>query len=320
MKTCPRCHKIYTDHNLNFCLEDGATLVLSGAPDAATVSSAQGDPTIVQQVPSTAPQGWNLQPQNPVPAKKGSKTWVWVLLILGMVVLVCGGGLVGLLVYIASQTPTVTTVSNTAPGNSSTRTTSNSSTTTSVSTTGRNDLQTVNFDRLVQEFSTYGNTAVREGEFVMSGKQKRFYYAIACPKEYTTEKSDTRVSLRNIDSESTDLGYGLIFHSDIRPLQKGYAFLIDTMKRRYRVVNHLPQKENTVVSWTKSTAINEGSEENVLEVRDLDDKIELYINGTMVTSIRNVHGYAGGVAGLYTGDDIDIGFRNFEIRRSSGKL
>ncbi|CAN5249850.1 hypothetical protein BH20ACI2_BH20ACI2_11570 [soil metagenome] len=40
---------------------------------------------------------------------------------------------------------------------------------------------------------------------------------------------------------------------------------------------------------------NTYADDNLLEVRDLDDKIELYINGTMVNSIRNAHGYPNGV-------------------------
>ena len=66
---------------------------------------------------------------------------------------------------------------------------------------------------------------------------------------------------------------------------------------------------------SNSDAIKGGTAENVLEVRDLTDKIELYINGTMVTSIKNVYGYAGGVPGLYSGDGVKIAFKNLEISK-----
>ena len=152
-------------------------------------------------------------------------------------------------------------------------------------------------------------------ELVMGSIQKRYYYVLVAPDKFKTEAADTSVTVRNINNASSSLGYGLIFHSNPTPLQQDYAFLIDTKRKKYQVVHHEPQKETSVVGWTTSSAIKLGSEENVLEVRDLDDKIELYINGTMVTSIKNVYGYSGGVAGLYSGDGVKIGFKNLEIRK-----
>ena len=69
------------------------------------------------------------------------------------------------------------------------------------------------------------------------------------------------------------------------------------------------------MAWTGSDAIRDGSQENTLEVRDLSDKIELYINGKMVNSIKNVFGYAGGVCGLYSGDGVKIAFKDLQIRK-----
>jgi len=176
-------------------------------------------------------------------------------------------------------------------------------------------MESVDLEPWVKEFSAYGNTEFTNGEFIMSSKKKGFYYVLVAPEEYKTEKADTRVTLRNVDNAAGSLGYGLIFHSNPTPLQQGYAFLIDTKKKKYRVVHHEPQSEKSVVSWTSSPAIKEGAEENVLEARDLDDKIELYINGTMVTSIKNVYGYSGGVPGLYAGDGVKVAFKNLEIRK-----
>ena len=149
----------------------------------------------------------------------------------------------------------------------------------------------------------------------MGSKQKGYYYVLAAPDDYKTEDANTSVTVRNIDDASSSLGYGLIFHSNPTPLQQDYAFLIDTKRKKYHVVHHEPQKESSVVSWTSSDAIKGGTAENVLEVRDLTDKIELYINGTMVTSIKNIYGYAGGVPGLYSGDGVKIAFKNLEIRK-----
>ena len=156
---------------------------------------------------------------------------------------------------------------------------------------------------------------MKDDELLMGSKQKGFYYVLVAPDEYGTDDADTRVTLRNVDNASGSLGYGLIFHSSPTPLQQDYAFLIDTKRKKYRVVNHAPQKESSVVNWTTSSAIKDGSAENTLEVRDMDDKIDLYINGTMVTSIKNTFGFAGGVPGLYSGDGVKIAFKDFEVRK-----
>lgn len=327
MKICPRCQKTYTDDNLNFCLEDGSVLSAMSQPAAPpdTIHMPQVPTQAQQQVPTGQPSGqpgWNMGAQQPYsmqPPKKSSKAWIWVLLILGVVVLLCGGGFAGLL-FLGSQveksnTATTNSDSKTTTSNSSKTFSSNSNTSTSTSTSTRTDLETVDMKRLVQEFSAFGNTELTGGEFFMSSKQKGYYYAICATDEYTTEKSDTRVTVRNVDSASGSMGYGLIFHSDPKPLQQGYAFLIDTKRKKYRVVRHIPKDEKTVINWTTSAAIKEGGEDNVLEVRDLDDTIELYINGTKVNSIRNQYGYSGGVAGLYSGDGVKAGFKNFEIRK-----
>ena len=327
MKICPRCQKTYVDDNLNFCLEDGSVLAQAAAFEPPTAFA--NPPRITQpqpkmqsqpssQAPWTTPQQFSMQPP-----KKSSKTWVWVLLILGVVVLLCGGGFVGFLAYVGSQAnkvaniDTPTTRGTPLPGNKNSNTAANTATTTSTtsSTSSRTDLETVDLSDWVKEFSIYGVTEYTGGEFIMSSKKKGFYYVLVAPETYQTDDADTRVTLRNVDNATGNLGYGLIFHSNPTPLQQDYAFLIDTKRKKYRVVHHEPQNEKSVVTWTTSPAIKEGSAENTLEARDLDDKIELYINGTMVTSIKNIYGYAGGVPGLYSGDGVKVAFKNLEIRK-----
>lgn len=312
MKICPRCQKTYADDSLNFCLDDGMVLnAVQGTP-AETVQMNQPRSTSPQShmsgQPGTQP-GWN-NPQPMQPVKKSSKTWVWILLILGSFVLLCGGGLIGLLAYISSQTVNAnrgvanSKAKNLIPGNT---------VNTNSSASRRDDMTDVDLQIFVKDFSAYGTTVLDGEELTMGSKQKGFYYVLVAPDDYQTEDADTRVTVRNPDNESGSLGYGLIFHSDPTPLQQGYAFLIDANRKKYRVVSHTPKKEVTVVPWTTSDAIKEGTSENTLEVRDLDDKIELYINGTMVKSIRNEHGYPGGVAGLYSGDGVKVAFSKLQI-------
>lgn len=323
MKICPRCQKTYSDDNLNFCLEDGSVLTHSAA-DPLPQTVLINEPRVTQQQqpapsqPGSQPAWSNAPPQYSMqPAKKSSKTWIWVVGILGLVVLLCGGGLVAFFIWAASQADRAIsnttydanrTTSPTPSGNKST-------TSTSTTTSTRTDLTSVDLSMFVQKLSVYGTTEMTGSELVMGSLKKGFYYVLVAPEKYKTEEADTRVTVGNINSASSSLGYGLIFHSNPTPLQQDYAFLIDTKRKKYHVVHHEPQKETSVVSWTSSNAIKEGSEENVLEVRDLDDKIELYINGTMVTSIKNVYGYSGGVVGLYSGDGVKIAFKDLQIRK-----
>jgi len=140
---------------------------------------------------------------------------------------------------------------------------------------------------------------------------------LVAPDDYTTEDADTRVTLRNMDNMDSRYGYGLIFHSNPQPLNQDYAFLIDTKKKKYRVVRHEPSDEKTVVAWTNAPSIKEGAAENVLETRDKtsDGKVELYINGTLVNTIPNTFGYKHGVPGLYAGDAAKIAFKNLQVSK-----
>ncbi len=326
MKICPRCQKTYTDDNLNFCLEDGSVLTQAAGEPPQTVMI--NEPRITQQQPSTSSQpmsqpggqpAWNVAPQpySMQPPKKSSKMWIWVVLILGVLAIVCGGGLVGF-IYIASQADVASnsgTSNNGKTAPSPTANKSSNSTTTSTNSSDRTSVDTIDLEEWVKENSLYGTTEFKDGEFIMGSKKKAFYYVLVAPEDHKTAGANTRVTLRNVDDASSSLGYGLIFHSNPTPLIQDYAFLIDTKRKKYHVVHHEPQKESSVVSWTSSDAIKGGTAENVLEARDLSDKIELYINGTMVTSIKNTYGYSGGVAGLYSGDGVKIAFKNLEIRK-----
>lgn len=324
MKICSRCQKTYTDDNLNFCLEDGS--VLSSMPSqtdqlAETMFVPPPRPTQAQPQMQSMPTqpAWNPQPQpqysvQPRP-QKSSKTWVWILLILGGVVLLCGGGGLGFLFYLGSRVENTANSNNSGNGVAPANRGTSNSTSNSTSASTRTDLETIDLSGWVKENSDFGNTEMSGGEFLMSSKKKGFYYALVSPDVYTTQNADTRVTVRNVNNASGSLGYGLIFHSNPQPLQQDYAFLIDTQRKKYRVVSHSPRNEKSVITWTTSPAIKEGSAENVLEARDMADKIELYINGTMVTSIKNDSGYAGGVPGLYAGDGVKVAFKNLEIRK-----
>lgn len=318
MKICPRCRKTYADDNLNFCLEDGS--VLTTAPMGAQAETIFSEPRVTQQSPQPqsfaqpgSQPGWNAPQSHALQQpRKSSKTWIWVLLILGGLILLCGGGFIGFLAYVGSQVDKAANLIN--EGNRTTAANANKETKPTVPASGRTRVEKIKLVDWVKNKSP-GFTEFSNGEFIMASKEKGYYYVVAGTKSQKTENADTRVTLRNVNNAESDYGYGLVFHSDPKPLQQGYAFLIDSNTRKYRIVHHKPQNEVTVEAWTASDAIRTGAAENTLEVRDLTGKIELYINGEMVTSIKNEYGYKDGVVGLYTSDAIKIAFKSLEISR-----
>ena len=318
MKVCPVCQKTYADDNLNFCLEDGTVLnqVLGNDAPPPTVMMSQPPVTSPRTTFGNQPAtqgGWNAPAQYAPPPKKSSKTWVWVLLIIGVLVLVCGGGGVAFVALVYNLPPdntnsngkiVLTNKGNPPPSNGTT----NKGNPPTDKTPDNLDLS-----KWVKDFSAYGNTEFTDGEFRMSSKQANFYYVLVADKKYSTTGATTRVTVRNVDSAASPMGFGLVFHSNPDPLKQDYAFLIDTKKKKYRVVRHEPSKEVAVVAWTNSELIKDGSQENKLEIRDKGDTTELYINDQLVTSIKNTYAFTGGVPGLYTGDAVKIGFKDLQI-------
>jgi hypothetical protein len=320
MKICPSCRKTYSDDGLNFCLEDGSVLTMAANEPPETVMMRQ--PQVTNPTPGfgTAPQGgiqssWGNQPQYSMqPPKKSSKAWLWIVGILGILLLLCGGGFAGL-VYIGLQAEKEKANNNSRTDYPDNRRGTNSSSTNSTSTTTTSNVEKIDLSQWVKDFSVWGTTEMSGDEFVMAAKQKGYYYVLVAPDDYTTDDAATKVVLRNVDNAASSLGYGLIFHSAPTPLTKDYAFLIDTKRKKYRVVRHDPSKETSVVPWTTSNAIKDGTQENVLEARDKGATVELYINDQMVTSIKDEHGQPKGVPGLYSGDAVKIAFKNLEIRK-----
>lgn len=310
MKVCPNCQRTYPDDDLNFCLDDGSILTQAGGynsppptvkmnPPATTAPNTSFGNENPAQINQVKPQGYSMQPQ------KSSKTWIWVVGILGFAVLICGGGFVGFVAWVGTLDTNTNRNNNNSTISNGTNPTPND----------RTNVQAIDLSKWVQENSQYGITEYKNGEFIMSSKQKGFYYVLIAQKDYKTENATTKVSVRNVDNANTSLGFGLVVHSNPTPLLQDYAFLIDSVKKKYRIVYHQPAKENEVTKWTSSPAIKDGTQENVLEVRDADGKMDFYINGTLITSVRNVYGYKNGVAGVYSGDKINAAFSSFQISR-----
>lgn len=311
MKICPRCQKTYADEDLNFCLDDGATLTFSIAVDnplPATVLLTQPRPTASNQnfeSQSGSQSGWNNPNQFSMqPPPRKSKNWLWALGIIGGLILLCGGGSVGFIAWVASLPETDANYNGSKTVNTPQNTSSDKTT-----------RQVIDLSKWVKGDTDIGTTEYSNGRFIMGSKQPGYYYVLVSQAIYKTENAITKVTVKNINEDSTTLGFGLVVHSNPIPLTQDYAFLIDSESQKYRVVRHLPGEEIVVVGWTRSSAIKNGDAENVLEVRDENKKMNFYINGEFIKTVDNKDGYSGGVAGLYSGDAVQAAFSNFEIKK-----
>lgn len=320
MKICPRCQKTYTDESLNFCLDDGAVLNQeheSESPLPQTVLLNQPRPTNPNQPVGSrmgGQSGWNNQNQFSMqPPVKSSKTWLWAVGILGILALLCGGGFIGFLALVASN------ADNDVPTNTDRVDLTNNRKTPTPTPTRTPDNRTktneIDLSEWVKGDTPLGVTEFKNNELIMGSKKKDYYYVVLGTTSDKTENATTKVSVRNINEEATDLGFGLIVNSDPKPLTQDYAFLIDSENKKYRVVRHQPQKETDVIAWTNSSAIKDGTDENVLEIRDENRQMNFYINGQFIVSVKNTGDFVGGVLGLYAGDAVRIAFSNLQTSK-----
>lgn len=321
MKICPTCRRTYDDDGLNFCLEDGSVLTFSAMDSAApTIVMNPTRPTDPSQQAGRIQTSWDAQNHagySTQPKKKSSKAWIWVLGIFGLMVLVCGGAFAGFFYYVATvaNSNSSGSANSRVDANSRPNVSSNAKDPRASSQNGQEEVTTVDLKSQVRQSSIYGTTEFVDGELVMASKAPGFYYVLVTSDDYKTDGATTRVTVRNPDNGESNLGYGLIVHSDTQPLESDYAFLIDAKRKRFRVVRHEPQDEVTITSWKTSKLIHDGTAENTLEARDKGNKIELYINGELASTITNKSGPKGGVPGLYSGDGIKAAFSKLEIVR-----
>jgi hypothetical protein len=316
MKICPTCRKTYTDDGLNFCLEDGSVLTIAASeapPTMVMPTPPQTTPNAVYPSQPHTQQTWAQQPSYSIQPKKKSKAWLWVVGVLGLGLLLCGGGGVGMLLFFAAQQENANKGNQPPPPPGNSRT--NSNPTNTYSGPERSSVSAVDMSAWAEETAPEVNSEYTNNELILGTKQKGFYYVLVSQADDKTENANTRLTVRNVDDLDSNMGYGLVFHSNPQPLKQDYCFLIDAKKKRYRVVRHVPKDEPVIVRWTNSSAIKDGTDENVLEVRDTNGNIDLFINDQKVTSIRNTYGFKGGVAGVYTGDAARAAFSKLEIRR-----
>ncbi|MGI8883243.1 MAG: hypothetical protein ACR2IA_03250 [Pyrinomonadaceae bacterium] len=315
MRICPKCSKTYEDESLNFCLDDGSVLNQTGSGNALpeTVLISQPRPTAAHQPFGNQTDNYNqaVPAQFNSPAKKGSKTWLWVVGILGAVVLICGGGFAGLLALgnLSEDEPKWNSNFGVNSANAATPPSNTNSDTT------RTNFTKVDLSSWVQKNSKFGVTEFRGNEFYVNAIKSNFYYVLVAPARNKSANSTTKITTRNVESANYSLGYGLIINSNPTPLVKDYAFLINSYDSKYRIVSHTPGNEKTVVNWKSSASIKSGSQENILEVRDEDGLFKFFINGNLIETVSSQDSYQNGVPGVYVGGTSPVAFSNLEIRK-----
>lgn len=313
MKICPQCNKTYDDATLNFCLDDGSVLSQTSAPGGEPPETVMMNPpqaTGQNQAFGTQAtnQNWDNSPRYQTPQSSGSKSWMWVLGILIGLVVLCGGGVVGLIALgslseeddepVAQATPRANPTPNIKDAPRDTRRLIDS-----------NDFSQWNIKGNSNISANHAN-----GELVLTSKVG--YYYVILTKNYMSYNGSVKLTLRNTTGETTSLGYGLVVHSDPKEvIVKDYAFLIRSDNQQYRVVRHTNKRETNMVDWTRSAAINRGTESNVLEVRADGTDMKFYINGKFIRTVKDFSNYKEGVAGIYTSGNVPIGFSKIEYRK-----
>lgn len=331
MKRCPQCNRTYTDDALSFCLDDGSPLVSASAPSSfdpsATIQYPQSrettpQPTIAygpgQPPPSTPPPQWSPMP--PIAPQKRS-VWPWILGI-GAVLAFMGVGVVVLIIVLASMADNNNNNANANSNANSNRANRNSN----AANTNANTRSTLasHTDDFSEETwytgsSTYGRTWYEDDEYHIKASTNGYIvmYAPADKPEFYSENATVRATVRSVEGESPDSGYGLLVHGVRENNQfRDYGFLIysgDSPK--YAIVQHKNSTETKLVSWTATSTIRTGTTPNQLEVRIRDRRLDFYINGQFVTSITDSEDFLRGRVGFYSSDTNEVAFDDLEISK-----
>jgi len=307
VKICPTCRQTYTDASLNFCLADGSVL-------SPLSQDHQSSPTLFMgQTPSTSqsqplqtnpPQNWGTPAMtSPVRQQKKSKAWIWVLGIFAGFLLLVGLGIVGVIALVA------TTDFDKKTDNKPTPLPENK-----FSSNLTDDFSKVNW---LKADNNNGKSENRNGEFFVNSKQIGYLYVlVTADKAFKTWNATTTLTARNVNGTPTNLGYGLVIHNNPAvALDKDYAFLIDSTKQSYRIVQHQNKKETVLVKWIKFPAIRSGTQTNEIQVRDEEGKMSLFINGQFANTVNDSVNFKDGVVGVYASDAIPIAFSNLQISK-----
>jgi predicted nucleic acid-binding Zn-ribbon protein len=310
MKSCTKCGKSFSDDTLNFCLECGSQLL------PQTTQNQNAATIFINQPLPTENVGFRDQKQNFIPsqtpAKPKSRAWIWILGIFGALAVFGGIVMIALIAFVSSISN-----ENIAKQNSNKIKEIANLTKDNKVSDGRKDVLIDDLSKWTFSDSTIGKSVYEANALDMSSIDNRHYFMLSTPNTKSrTENATVKVSVRNSQNQSSEIGYGLLIHCDeLKPGKKDYAFLIDSKNGRYRILRHKDTNETEIVRWTKSSAVIVGSEINDLEVSDSNGSMSFKINGQLVKTIKESDGNNNGIVGLYTGTGFAISFSNLEISK-----
>lgn len=330
MKRCPQCNRTYTDDALSFCLDDGSPLISESAPSSfdpgATIQYPQSretapPPTIAYgpgqtPPPSAPPPAWSPMP--PMAPQKRS-VWPWILGI-GAVLAFMGVGVVILIIVLAS-------VGNDNNNNANSNRVANRNTNANANTNVANANTRSTLSSYTDDFSTeswgtpasqFGRLWYEDEEYHMHGNKGGYIVMYSPDKpEYHDENATVRVTMRSVDGDPPNAGYGLLVHGEMKNSQlEDYGFLLyNGTDPKYKIIAHKAGVETKLADWTSSSAIRTGTTPNQIEVRMRDRKIDFYINGQFITSVTDSEGYLRGRVGLYSSDVGEVAFDDLEISK-----
>jgi len=326
MKKCPSCGRTYADPALNFCLQDGTGLeedTISTFGNEETMISGQMPPSTnpnrsPYSSPTNPPATWAASPYGAQPRKRKSRAWIFILIAFFAFGLIAVVGFAGFLVYLGvkmdeakNKNKAVANYSNSNRGKANVNANANIK----IETAG--DVKKDDFSKWKTGSLPYAKVEFKDGRLIVSSIRSDYLSALPAFADFLSNDAISRVTVKNTTGAATDLGFGLVVNSNpAKALLKDYAFLIRTDGTpSYRVVQHTDSKEKDLVKWTTSSAINDGTDDNELEVRDEGKKLSFYINGDFVASIDDNLGDAKSIAGIYAGSAIPIAFSDLEIEK-----
>lgn len=335
MKRCPQCNRTYTDDALSFCLDDGSPLVSESAPSSfdpgATVQYPQSRETAPQPTiafgpgqaspPSTPPPAWSPMPPVMPPQKRSA--WPWILGI-GAIVVFMGVGALILVIVLASMSDNNNNANSNSNANSRLAN-RNSNVTINSNVANANTRSTLS--SYTDDFSSetwgvgpsqYGRIWYEDEEYHMHGTKNGYIVMYSPDKpEYHDENATVRVTMRSVDGDSPNAGYGLLVHGEKKDGNlEDYGFLIfNGTDPKYKIVEHKTGTETKLADWTSSSAIRTGTTPNQIEVRIRDLRMDFYVNGQFVTSINDSEGYRRGRVGFYSSDTGEVAFDDLEISK-----
>lgn len=166
--------------------------------------------------------------------------------------------------------------------------------------------------------SPYGRIWYADGEYHMSSRDRTFVVMYAPSDDYSTENATVKVTARSVTGEVPASGFGLMVHcaqSKTKQLED-YALLIyPSTDPEYEIIKHKNGVQSSVVTKTKSSAVQSGSAPNVLEVRIRGTELSFYANGQFLTKINDTENYKHGRTGFYTSDAYEVAFDDLSINR-----